>query len=45
MKQTQKKMMKKSMADDETMMSEIKVDLFQKFSEITKFEKSIINSA
>ena len=44
-KWTQKRMMKKSMTNDEIMMSEIKIDLFQEFNEIIKFKKSIANSA
>ena len=44
MKQTQKKIMKKSIAGDEAVMSEIKVNLFQEFSEVAKFKKLIINS-
>ena len=44
MKQTQKRMMKKNIINNEIVMSEIKVNLFQKFSEVAKFEKSVINS-
>ena len=37
-------MMKKSMTDNKAMKSEIKINLFQKFSEIAKFKKLITNS-
>ena len=37
-------MMEKSMTGDEAVMSEIKIDLFQEFSKVVKFKKSITNS-
>ena len=44
MKWIQKRMMEKSIADDEAVTSKIRVNLFQEFSEVAKFEKLVINS-